>query len=255
MTLAITALRVFNDNYAYLLTDRETQSAATIDPGQAGPVIKALEKKNLELTHILLTHHHYDHTGGAEELKKVYPAAKIALHKDDVSHLELKPALKLKDGDSIDFAGTTIKTIHLPCHTRGHVAFRIEDHLFTGDTLFNAGCGKFFEGTAAEMLTNLQQLKSLPPATRIYCGHEYTVENLAYAHRADPDNRKVQNRLQNSRKAQAAGNFMVPSTLAVELQTNPFLRLDDKNLTRQLKTDNQLATLIALYKIYYNVSP
>ncbi|MCD6269281.1 MAG: hydroxyacylglutathione hydrolase, partial [Deltaproteobacteria bacterium] len=135
------------------------------------------------------------------------------------------------------------------------VAFQIGEALFTGDTLFNAGCGKFFEGTAAEMLSNLQRLKTLPKMTQIYCGHEYTVENLEYAHQADPDNPEISNRLDVSRIAQTTNKPLVPTSLTIELQTNPFLRLNDKKLQQQLKTDNELDTLTSLYKIYYGNTP
>ncbi len=254
MTIEIITLRVLNDNYAYLLVNKKTAQTAVIDPGQAGPVIKALADRNLELSQILLTHHHYDHSGGIKDLKQHYPQAGIAIHKDDAAHLPIRCDLKLSDGDLLTCGDMPFRIIHLPCHTRGHIAFRIADRLFTGDTLFNAGCGKFFEGTALEMLDNLHRLKNLPETINIYCGHEYTSENLEHAHRADPDNPEIRNRLKKSRKAQAAGNFMVPSSLAVELQTNPFLRLDDKQLQQRLTTDNQLDTLIALYKIYYGTT-
>ncbi|HIE07430.1 MAG TPA: hydroxyacylglutathione hydrolase [Desulfarculaceae bacterium] len=255
MTIEILTLKVLNDNYAYLLLDKTTDQAAVIDPGSAGPVIKALNNKNLNLSHILLTHHHYDHSGGVRELKKLYPEAKIAIHEADAAHLTTKCDLKLADGDIITFANVAIKIIHLPCHTRGHVAFQVGEALFTGDTLFNAGCGKFFEGTAAEMLSNLRRLKTLPEMTRIYCGHEYTVENLEYAHQADPDNPEISNRLDASRTAQTTNSPLVPSTLSLELQTNPFLRLNDEQLQLELKTDNELDTLTSLYKIYYGDTP
>jgi hydroxyacylglutathione hydrolase len=148
-----------------------------------------------------------------------------------------------------------IEILHLPCHTRGHVAFRIDNDLFTGDTLFNAGCGKFFEGTALEMLENLRRLKNLPDTMNIYCGHEYTIENLECARQADPDNPELRQRLSMSRTTQSAGRPLVPVPLSLELQTNPFLRLNDEKLQFNLKTDNELDTLIALYRIYYNATP
>jgi len=248
-------MRVLNDNYAYLLIDKTTDQTAVIDPGSAGPVIKALNNKNLNLSHILLTHHHYDHSGGVRELKKLYPEAKIAIHENDAAHLTTKCDLKLADGDTITFANVVIKIIHLPCHTRGHIAFQTGEALFTGDTLFNAGCGKFFEGTALEMLENLRRLKNLPDTMNIYCGHEYTIENLECARQADPDNPELRQRLLMSRTTQSTGRPLVPVPLSLELQTNPFLRLNDEKLQFNLKTDNELDTLIALYRIYYNATP
>ncbi|MEA3347737.1 MAG: hydroxyacylglutathione hydrolase [Pseudomonadota bacterium] len=254
MLTRIIQLKILRDNYTYLLVDDSTGQTAVIDPGSAKPVLKALAARNLSLTHILLTHHHYDHSGGAGELKRVYPKAQIAIHKDDAARLTVADQ-RLQEGETIDFGTIPIMVFHLPCHTRGHVAFLVDNALFTGDTLFTAGCGKFFEGTATEMLENLKRLKSLPKTTKIYCGHEYTVENLEYAHQADPANLKISERLQKARQLHANGKPLVPATLALELTSNPYLRLGDINLQQQLKTTNELDTLIALYRIYYREAP
>ncbi len=255
MTIEIQPLRILQDNYTFLLIDNSNNQAAIIDPGSAGPVIDALKSKNMPLSHILLTHHHYDHSGGVKELKQLYPQAKVAIHQADAGRLKDACDLKLSEGDLIDFGTASIKVLHLPCHTRGHVAFQIEESLFTGDTLFNAGCGKFFEGTATEMLKNLQRLKTLPKTTQIYCGHEYTVENLEHAFQADPSNTMLNERFHQAKVAQAQSSTLVPSLLAIELATNQFLRLDDITLQKQLKTDNELDTLIALYWIFYRETP
>ena len=255
MSVEIVTLKILNDNYAYLLIDPATNQTAVIDPGSAGPIVKALNNQDLDLSHILLTHHHYDHSGGVTELKKLYPQAKIAIHKADAERLAVKCNLELTDGDIIDFAGKPIEILHLPCHTRGHVAFRIDNTLFTGDTLFNAGCGKFFEGTTSEMLNNLKCLQKLPPETLIYCGHEYTIENLELAHQINPTNPAITKRLEQCRKIQTTNQPLVPSHLTIELQTNPFLRLNDKKLQFNLKTNNELETLIAIYRTYYKTTP
>ena len=254
MPAKIIQLKTLQDNYTYILVEESTRQATVIDPGSAKSVIKALAAENLDLTHILLTHHHYDHSGGVVELKKHYPKAEVAIHKDDAARLAVT-GRQLQEGETIDFGATPIKILHLPCHTRGHVAFLVEDALFTGDTLFTAGCGKFFEGTATEMHENLKRLKTLPESTKIYCGHEYTVENLEYAHQADPANRNIIERLQKARRKSAQGTPLVPATLALELASNPFLRLNDNSLQQQLKTTNELDTLIALYRIYYRETP
>ena len=243
------------DNYAYLLVEESSKQVAVIDPGSAKPVLKALAAGNFGLTHILLTHHHYDHSGGVAELKKQYPEAEVIIHKDDADRLPVAADRRLQEGETIDFGPTSIQILHLPCHTRGHVAFFVEDALFTGDTLFTAGCGKFFEGTATEMHKNLKRLKTLPESTNIYCGHEYTVENLELAHQADPANLTISERQQKARRTQADGDPLVPATLALELASNPFLRLDDTTLQQQLKTTNELDTLTALYRIYYRETP
>ena len=255
MPTKIIPLKTLQDNYTYLLVDDSTGQAAVIDPGSAKPVIKALAAENLSLTHILLTHHHYDHAGGVSELKKHYPKAEVAIHKNDAARLAVTADRLLQEGETIDFGTTSIKILHLPCHTRGHVAFLVEDTLFTGDTLFTAGCGKFFEGTATEMYENLKRLKTLPETTKIYCGHEYTLENLEHAHKADPTNQTIIERLQRARRRQANGDPLVPATLTLELASNPFLRLNNNDLQQHLKTTNELDTLIALYRIYYKETP
>ena len=255
MSTKIIQLKTLQDNYAYLLVNDSTRQTAVIDPGNAKPVLKALATENLSLTHILLTHHHYDHSGGVGELQKQYPEAEVVIHKDDADRLPVTADRRLQEGEIINFGSTSIQVLHLPCHTRGHVAFLVENSLFTGDTLFTAGCGKFFEGTATEMHNNLKRLKTLPANTNIYCGHEYTVENLEHAHQADPANPTISKRLQKARLTQADGNPLVPATLALELASNPFLRLDDITLQQQLKTSNELDTLIALYRIYYRETP
>ncbi len=255
MPLEILQIKILQDNYAYLLTEETTRKAAVIDPGSAKPVLQTLLANNLSLTHILLTHHHYDHSGGVAELKKQYPKAEVAIHKNDAGHLTVTADRQLQEGETLTFGNTPIKILHLPCHTRGHVAFLVNDALFTGDTLFTAGCGKFFEGTATEMLGNLKRLKSLPETTIIYCGHEYTVENLEHAQQADPTNQNINERLQKARQKQAESIPLVPATMVLEFATNPFLRLDNHTLQQQLKTTNELDTLIALYHIYYRETP
>ncbi|MCK5914885.1 MAG: hydroxyacylglutathione hydrolase [Deltaproteobacteria bacterium] len=251
----IIQLKTLSDNYTYLLVESSNSQVAVIDPGSAAPVIDTLNLRGLSLSHILLTHHHFDHSGGMAELKKLYPAAQTAIHEMDAGRLPGGFDRKLKEGDTINFGATEIKIMHLPCHTRGHVAFKVDAALFTGDTLFSAGCGKFFEGSAAEMLQNLERLKKLPTTTEIYCGHEYTIENLEYACKADPANTALAERLCLALATQEKGSALVPSSLALELATNPFLRLDNKTLQKQLKTTNELDTLIELYKIYYRETP
>ena len=255
MPTKIIQLKTLQDNYAYLLVEDSTKQTAVIDPGSAKPILKALAAGNLTLTHIFLTHHHYDHSGGVGELKKHYPKAEVAIHKDDAARLAVTADRQLQEGETIDFGTTSVKILHLPCHTRGHVAFLVEDALFTGDTLFTAGCGKFFEGTATEMRENLKRLKTLPETTKIYCGHEYTVENLEYAHQANPANQTIVERLQRARRQQADRSPLVPASLALELASNPFLRLNNNDLQQHLKTTNELDSLIALYRIYYRETP
>ncbi len=250
----VNPIRTLKNNYTWLLSLPDRR-AAIIDPGEFAPVSRALAERKLTPTLILLTHHHPDHCGAAAELKKLHPQAVIAIHADDAKQVGFTVDRELAEGDSIPFGDDSISVMHLPCHTRGCVAYRIAGRLFTGDTLFAAGCGKFFEGPAAEMKTNLDRLKGLPGELEICCGHEYTVENLAYALKAEPGNRAVAERLQQARIQENSGGFPLPARLAIELRTNPFLRLDDPALQQALGTGNELDTLLALYEIYYQQTP
>ncbi|NPA24441.1 MAG: hydroxyacylglutathione hydrolase [Deltaproteobacteria bacterium] len=254
MSVSAIPIRTLKNNYAWLIVANR-KHAAVIDPGEAGPVLQVLTEKGLTLDMILLTHLHPDHCGGTPELHRAFPEARIVMHPDDAGRVDFPVNQQVGEGDSIGFNENAITIMHLPCHTRGCVAYRITDYLFTGDTLFTAGCGKFFEGTATEMLANLNRLKNLPENLMICCGHEYTVENLAYATQADPDNAVLSERLATACRDEAAGRFLVPAPLSLELKTNPFLRLDNPQLQRNLGTGSDLETLIALYKIYYQQTP
>jgi hydroxyacylglutathione hydrolase len=254
MNRTVLPIRTLRNNYAWLAT-ADGHRALVVDPGEAGPVRQALEERGNKLELILLTHLHPDHCGGTNELKKLFPQAQVVMHPADAGRVDFTVDRKVVEGESITFDTSEITLMHLPCHTQGCVAYQLDDYLFTGDTLFTAGCGKFFEGTADAMHKNLARLKKLPPATKICCGHEYTVENLIYAHRAEPGNQALTERLKQARRDEADGKFLVPATLELELATNPFLRLDDPGLQKNLSTKDEFATLTALYEIYYQQKP
>ncbi|HES75663.1 MAG TPA: hydroxyacylglutathione hydrolase [bacterium] len=221
----------FEDNYIWLLVDGN--HAAVIDPGQADPVIDYLENHQLKLKAILLTHHHYDHIDGAQTLRERYPCPVYGpkMHEIDT--------LAQSEGDSIDLSSDGLgrwQVIATPGHTLDHLAYFSPSSppvLFCGDTLFGAGCGKLFEGTAEQMQSSLEKIRALPDDTLIYCGHEYTEDNLRFATLAEPDNRAIHQRIASSRAQRARNEPTLPSTLALEKATNPFLRWDDAELLAQ----------------------
>lgn len=220
----IVPVAAFSDNYIWLIiASGETvpASAIIVDPGAAGPVIDYLERHGIAAAAILLTHHHFDHVGGVDELRDhagvpVYGPARSAVRAID--H-------RLRDGDRVDLgAGIVFDILEVPGHTLDHIAYYGNELLLCGDTLFGAGCGRLFEGTPEQMYRSLRRLAALPPATRICCAHEYTVANLKFACAVEPDNAAIRARLEAAVALRAAGRPTLPSTLAVELATNPFLR-------------------------------
>src|SRR5690606_2813310 len=225
-TLRLYPIPAFNDNYIWLL--EKNNQAVVVDPGQAKPVLNYVEQHDLRLEAILITHHHGDHVGGVDELRRVFPDATVygpaseripqrdvALKQDDVIHIE---ALSLQ-----------FQVLDIPGHTAGHIAYFCNDTptqplLFCGDTLFSAGCGRLFEGTPAQMSASLGKLSSLPPATLVCCAHEYTLSNLQWALEVEPSNPALQNRWKQAQAQRKEGLPTVPTTLATELETNPFIR-------------------------------
>ncbi len=216
----------FGDNYIYLVLD--SGSAAAVDPGAADPVLSAVRKLGAELSLVLVTHHHFDHTGGCRELKTVTGCSIAGPGGTRAGEVDRT----VRDGDVVSVGDCEFRVLSVPGHTGGHVAYYCEAGklLFTGDTLFAGGCGRVFGGTAAEMWNSLQKIRALPGETLIYCGHEYTLENLEFAAHLEPDNREVAERLAEVRRQCAAGKYTVPSTLELERVTNPFLRADTEAL-------------------------
>lgn len=217
MIFPIPALK---DNYIWCLHDNK--NCAIVDPGEANPVIETLEKHSLTLTAILITHHHYDHTNGIDALLE-YKKVPVFGSK------EIAPAtVPVSDNFNftLDLMGMSFTTLGIPGHTKEHVAYYQPGSVFTGDTLFTAGCGRIFEGTITQMYTSLSKLASLPEDTLIYCGHEYTENNLKFALHIEPHNREIQNRLNEVQILRKKNLPTVPATLALERNTNPFLRCD-----------------------------
>jgi len=214
-----------SDNYAYLVVQGKV--AAVVDPSQADPVLRAIDEHGLKLTEIWLTHHHWDHVGGIEPLIEECPIAHVRGSRYDADHQRIpRQTDALSDGDSFDFGGATVRILEIPGHTLGAIAFISEGNLFSGDTLFIAGCGRVFEGTMEMMSESLAKLRALPPDTAIWCGHEYTVNNLRFAQTIEPDNADIASALREATATRGAKQFTVPGRLDRELVTNPFLRFD-----------------------------
>ena len=222
----IIRIPAFKDNYIWLL--RKGAAAVVVDPGDAGPVLEVLDREGLALTAIVITHHHADHQGGVAGLLARYPAAVLGPQVESITGLS-RP---LRGGETIDLPGLGVafEVIAVPGHTLGHLAYHGAGALFCGDTLFGAGCGRVFEGTMAQMLASLERLAALPGDTAVYCAHEYTQANLRFALAVDPGNRPLQQRASEVAALRAAGRASVPSTLAQEKATNPFLRCGDPAL-------------------------
>jgi hydroxyacylglutathione hydrolase len=202
---------------------------------------------SVKFTTIINTHHHWDHVGGNEELVKEFPGLKVYGHKRDKDRT---PAITnmVDEGDTLQIGKLTARFLFIPCHTNGHVAlhFPQEKAVFTGDTLFVAGCGRLFEGTAADMHNNMVKLMSLPDDTRVYCGHEYTVKNLQFALTLEPQNTKIQAKLQWAQDQRAKKIPTIPSTVAEEKEINPFVRVNNSELQANVKKQFPEITLDAV---------
>lgn len=222
--LEIIQIPVLTDNYLYLLHDPVTAENAIVDPAVEEPVVEELEKRNWTLTHVINTHHHWDHTGANLALKARYGLKVIGCASDR----ERIPGIDIAvgEGDIIHIGEQTAKVYFVPGHTSGHIAYHFAESraLFCGDTMFALGCGRLFEGTPDEMWQSLSKLMTLPDDTRIYCAHEYTEANAKFALSVEPDNVALQARAKEISVLRAEDKPTVPSLLTLEKETNPFLR-------------------------------
>ncbi len=219
----LTALPAFSDNYIWMLDDGHR--AIVVDPGESGPVIAALDARRLELAAILVTHHHADHVGGVDALRSRLTGPMFGPAHESVP----QPCIGLEQGQTCEALGLRFEVIDVPAHTAGHIAF-FNRHgagdpiVFCGDTLFSAGCGKLFEGTAAQMFDSLGKLGALPGSTRVCCGHEYTMSNLKFAAAVEPGNHDVTRHIETCRALRAEGKPTLPSVIEREQRINPFMR-------------------------------
>ena len=236
--LDISIIRCLSDNYSYLIRDKETNLVGVVDPSEFGPVDLEISKTYKKLDFILNTHHHHDHVGGNIDLKKKYNSKIICSSYDEK---KIPGAdIKKSDGDQFSFGETNFKIIHIPGHTLGHIAFYSQktNVIFTGDTLFSLGCGRIFEGTFEQMFESLEKIKNLPKNTMMYCGHEYTKKNGQFCISIDEENGKLQDRIKNVDNKTQNNLPTIPVTLGEELETNIFLRCEDKKIKNKLKMNN-----------------
>jgi hydroxyacylglutathione hydrolase len=221
--LAIHAVPAFKDNYIWMIEDGG--NAVAVDPGDAAPVERFVDERGLALSAVLATHHHMDHVGGLLALARRFRCETFGPASETIAGLDHR----LAEGDRIDVPGIglSLETLDIPGHTAGHIALFGGAMVFCGDTLFACGCGRLFEGTAAQMSASLGKLARLPGGTRVYCGHEYTLANIRFAEAADPGNAALAARKVRESAKRAEGTPTLPSTIAEELATNPFLRCED----------------------------
>lgn len=230
--IRIEPIPAFNDNYFWLLV--LGGQAAIVDPGDAEPVLQRLQQRRLMLTNILVTHHHGDHVGGVAALVRSTGARVYGPRGETIPARDVA----LGEGDRIEVLGLALHVLDVPGHTRGHIAYYAPAlrALFCGDTLFAAGCGRLFEGTAEQMTASLAKLAQLPAETRVYCAHEYTLANLRFARAVEPDNGVLMQRQRQCVALREGGQPTVPSTIGEELDTNPFLRCDVAAVRRMAET-------------------
>tara|TARA_X000001036_G_scaffold430689_1_gene463783 strand:- start:611 stop:1330 length:720 start_codon:yes stop_codon:yes gene_type:complete len=225
--MRIEILKCLQDNYSYLIIDETNKNACVVDPGESIPIINFVENNNIKLKYILNTHHHYDHIGGNLELKEKY-GSKIVAFKNDKSRIPEIDVL-VQNNQIWKADNFEAKIYHTPGHTSGHIAFYFfnEKKIFTGDTLFSLGCGRIFEGTYKEMFNSLNKIKKLPKETKIYCGHEYTLQNSNFCIQQDPKNSKLKDKIIKIKKKLENGLPTLPTILSEEIECNIFLKANN----------------------------
>ncbi len=236
--MKVEIIKCLQDNYSYIIIDEKYNHACVVDPSEAEPIINFVESKNIKLKFVLNTHHHYDHVGGNNDLKKKYKV-KIVGYKNDKKRIPNIDIL-LENNEIWKSENFQAKIIHIPGHTSGHICFYFikEKIAFTGDTLFSLGCGRIFEGTYEEMYNSLNKLKKLPSDTKIYCGHEYTLQNSLFCSKYDKNNKNLEKKILQIKNKIEKNLPTIPSTLREELTCNIFLRaknLKDFSKLRDLK--------------------
>ncbi|XP_036326749.1 hydroxyacylglutathione hydrolase, mitochondrial-like isoform X1 [Rhagoletis pomonella] len=249
-SMHVKVLPALQDNFMYLIIDNSTKEAAIVDPVDPESVIAAVQAENVHLTKVLTTHHHWDHAGGNEKLVKMYGKPLEVYGGDDrIGAL----TQKVSQDDRIQIGNLKVSCLFTPCHTTGHICYFVESSntddraVFTGDTLFQGGCGRFFEGTPDQMYSALcQKLSSLPDDTKVFCGHEYTLQNMAYARHVEPLNDKILKRIEWAKLRRATKSPTVPSTIGEEKSWNPFMRVHEANVQKHANEQDPIKTMGSL---------
>jgi hydroxyacylglutathione hydrolase len=229
--LKVTAVPAFDDNYLWLIhSPLSAEQVLVVDPGDAVAVRKTLHLDQLKLSGILITHHHPDHVGGVNDLLEDQP---IPVFGPENERLPGQPRrVKQTEHVRFDDLGLDFEVLEVPGHTAGHIAYVGHGAVFCGDTLFSGGCGRLFEGTPPQMLASLQKLAALPPETKVYCAHEYTMSNLRFAQAVEPENEELATYIEHCRKLRGHSRPTIPSSIGLELRINPFLRTQAETVKR-----------------------
>jgi len=237
--MKITPIPCLEDNYAYIIFNNLSKTVGVVDPSEASPIVNFLKKNNLILNYIFNTHHHFDHIGGNLELKKIFNAKIVGFAGDKLRIPGMD--IMLNDNEKWMFGNSSVRVLHIPGHTSGHICFFLEKEkiAFTGDTLFSLGCGRIFEGDHNQMLESLNKIKKLPKETLIYCGHEYTYKNAEFCMKYDVGNLDLKNKFIKVKKLRTKNLPTVPTVLDDELKTNIFLRCSKNDLKIKLNMKNQ----------------
>ena len=236
--MKIEIIPCLNDNYSYLIHDEISNTVAIVDPSEFIPCDTIISKNYKKLDFILNTHHHYDHVGGNEELKKKYNSKVLGFENDKNRIPQIDTVLK--DNQEFKIGILNFTTIFIPGHTRGHVAFyfKKERVVFSGDTLFSLGCGRVFEGTYKQMFQSLNKLKNLPSETKVYCGHEYTFKNLEFCLKFNPNNDFLKKKKDDIKLSLKNKKPTIPSTIADEIKANIFFRVNDPDIKKAINLEN-----------------
>ncbi len=246
--LEITPLSSFDDNYIWVLRNPGSNRVVVVDPGDETPVLDWLGETASQLSAVLITHHHYDHVGGVPELAQAFPGLPVFGPVNEKIRGLTHP---LREGDRPEIPGldANLRVLEVPGHTAGHIAYYGDGALFCGDTLFAAGCGRVFDGTFEQLSNSLLRIADLPKETRIYCAHEYTLDNLGFAQWVEPHSPAIAQRLSTDRSLRQAGQPTLPSRLDTELQTNPFLRTRDPGVVAmaEAKAGHKLVSPAAVF--------